>query len=94
MNLLLAIILRLVSFLVAGLLLGVAVGGITVALATYLQIQAPPLALLGLAMVFSLTSVCAVFMSGLVLTTTSFVKDKIGALEGRARAVRRSRSRR
>ena len=67
---------------------------LAVALATFLQIQAPPLALLGLAMVFSLTSVCAVFMSGLVLTTTSFVKDKIGALEGRARAVRRSRSRR
>jgi len=88
-----AIILRLVSFLVAGLLLGVAVGGITVALATYLQIQAPPLALLGLAMAFSLTSVCAVFTSGLVLTTTSFVKDKIVALEERARAVRRSRSR-
>ena len=61
-----------------------------VALATYLQIQAPPLALLGLAMVFSLTSVCAVFTSGLVLTTTSFVKDKLVALEERARAIRRS----
>ena len=88
-----AIILRLVSFLVAGLFLGVAVGGITVALAAYHQIQAPPLALLGLAMVLSLISVCAVFTSGLVLTTMSFVKDKLVALEERARAVRRSNTR-
>jgi hypothetical protein len=75
-----SIILRLGSFFTAGLLLGVIVVTITVMIIEIRQIPAPSLVLLGVTLSLLMTCVCAMFVSGITLTTLSLVKDKTATL--------------
>ncbi len=88
-------ILRLASFVIAGLLLGVAAVSIMVMIVSGQQTQTTPFALFGVAIILLLTCICTVFTSGFILTTMSLVKDKavifIVALKERSKVLRHSK---
>ena len=75
-----SVILRLGSFLTAGLFLGVIIVTITAMIIEIRQIPASSLVLLEVTLSLLMMCVCAVFVSGITLTTLSLVKDKTTTL--------------
>lgn len=67
---------RLGSFLLAGLFLGAMLAVLLLAIGGFQQVQASPLPWLGAAAWLSSTGIGAVFASGLVLVSMSFVKER------------------